>query len=104
MMDISVKKTGKDKSALSLLTITNECTVYNVDEMYKNIKEKLKTNAIDKVLVKDVSNIDLAGVQLLLTLKQELVVKNPNLTFELKIEEDLKDILVKAGLFEIIQN
>ncbi len=104
MEDVKFDYTGKGNTRSATLNINNECSIYNVENIYKNIQEKGKKIRITKVCVNDVSNIDLAGAQLLISLRNKLKIQTPELEFEYKISNDLKKILTNCGLIDIIQN
>ena len=97
---IKVLTSNKNKVTIQIL---NECTINNV----KNVKEEL-ASTVDKlkalsIEVKDNTNIDLAGLQLLYSLKKEFEDSNRNITFLFNLNEDMKSILMNSGFEEFIK-
>jgi len=97
---IKVLTSNKNKVTIQIL---NECTINNV----KNVKEEL-ASTVDKlkalsIEVKDNTNIDLAGVQVLYSLKKEFEDSNRNITFLFNLNEDMKSILMNSGFEEFIK-
>lgn len=98
MKDIKINKSRSKKESAVNITIENECTVNNVEELHKEFVNIIETFETFNIAVKNIVNIDLAGYQLLYSLKKELDEANKNVTFDLQINEDLKSVLDNAGL------
>ena len=102
MENVRFKYEGKNKSKKGILILTQECTIYNIQSIYKYLSGQLEKKEIHKVVVEQVSNIDLAGVQMIIALKKLLKSKNENLEFEMKLDEDLKNIITHCGIHDIL--
>lgn len=104
MEDLIIKYTGKGKAKTANLTFQNECTVFNIESIYEKIIEESKKNKFSTITIKDISNIDLAGVQLFIALQKQFEHDSLNVKFEFILSDDLKNILTNSGFKDIIHN
>lgn len=101
MEDAYIKYSGRGKNKQASIHITNECTVYNVETIYSYLKTNIKGLSVKEVIVENVSNIDLAGAQMLVAFKRLLTEKNNNIKFQLNINDDITKILTNCGFNNI---
>jgi ABC-type transporter Mla MlaB component len=102
--DIYIDHKGSGKKRISTLHICNECTIYNVEKNYSYLKDHLKKEKISKVEISDISNIDLAGLQLLVALKNELIKNNETVTFNYSLDNELQNMLIHCGFKNLFHN
>ena len=72
---------NEQKEGLTLLTIQDEMTIYNVLEQKNTIYPHLKPDHELQIDLSAVSEIDSAGMQLLIFLKNEAIRKQNELSF-----------------------
>jgi anti-sigma B factor antagonist len=72
---------NEQKEGLTLLTIQDEMTIYNVLEQKNTIYPHLKPDHELQIDLSAVSEIDSAGMQLLMFLKNEAIRKQNELSF-----------------------
>tara|TARA_R110001583_G_scaffold27381_5_gene97954 strand:+ start:306 stop:638 length:333 start_codon:yes stop_codon:yes gene_type:complete len=72
---------NEQKEGLTLLTIRDEMTIYNVLEQKNTIYPHLKPDHELQIDLSAVSEIDSAGMQLLMFLKNEAIRKQNELSF-----------------------
>jgi anti-sigma B factor antagonist len=72
---------NEQKEGLTLLTIQDEMTIYNVLEQKNTIYSYLKPDHELQIDLSAVSEIDSAGMQLLIFLKNEAIRKKNELSF-----------------------
>ena len=101
MDDVYIKHSGKGKNRVSSIHLTNECTIYNVEPVYKYLKGNINDLAVKNVIIENVTNIDLAGAQMLIALKKLLLNKNKDVYFQLNISDELKKIITNCGFNNI---
>lgn len=101
---LQIRYSGKGDNKMATVTFKKECTIYNVNNLYQTILESVKIQAVSKIVVKDLSNIDLAGIQLILALKNSVEKYNSNLTLEFTLDSTLEQIILNCGFKELIHN
>ncbi|MFT5852233.1 MAG: anti-sigma B factor antagonist [Colwellia sp.] len=72
---------NEQKEGLTLLTIQDEMTIYNVLEQKNTLSPYLKPDHKLQIDLSAVSEIDSAGMQLLMFLKNEAIRKQNELSF-----------------------
>ena len=72
---------NEQKEGLTLVTIQDEMTIYNVLEQKNTISPHLKPDHELQIDLSAVSEIDSAGMQLLIFLKNEAIRKQSQLNF-----------------------
>ena len=71
----------KDKNGITYIEIKDEMTIYTALEQNNKLSHYLKANQELRIDLSEVSEIDSAGLQILLFLKQEATTKNIILNF-----------------------
>jgi len=104
MNDLHISFSGRGKNKKATVHIKNECTINNVEELHNFLIKKIKNIIVDQVIIENVSNIDLAGLQLLISLRKELKLKNPDVDFQYNIDDELKKLITICGFNEINHN
>ena len=99
-MEKKYLKTSKGKGDKEVsVVIEKDFSINNIMPIKSEFTEILSKNNTINIELKDIENLDLTSVQLLYSLK-----KFPGKKIEIQsnIKEDLKNIIINAGLKEII--
>ena len=90
-----LKKT--DSKALEFI-IENEATIRNEEEFYNLFNSQINNSDNFLIKLKNIKNIDLSFIQLLLSIRKTLNNLNKELTFEIEIIPASLKILNNAGI------
>ncbi len=70
-----------EKNGLCKLAINEDLTIYNIDEVKKEINEKIEKVDTLEIDLENVEEIDSSGIQLLIALKNEFKKNNKKIIF-----------------------
>ncbi len=91
---------GNKKKTAFVLPIGNTLTIGNVSPLYAQIMEHYEEHGNIEIKSESIEQIDLAGIQLIVQLKQ--LGDNFNAHFKLKFNKNTHDLLSKCGFEENI--
>ena len=90
------KKKGK-------LLIGNSLVIDDVKDLQDKFNAVLASSSALTIKSEEISQIDLAGIQLLYNLKNRAIAEGKKIEYKMKIDEDQRALLEKNGFTEIIQ-
>lgn len=80
------------------LKFGGDLVINHIDKMAAEVKQALDTPADVAVSVDDPANIDMTFIQLVIAIKRQTIAAGRKFEISASIKDDLKDLLVKAGL------
>ncbi len=95
-VDIKTKnKINKEKKADVLLQ--KELSINNAEEIKKKLMSALNKHKNINVTLKNIENLDLAGIQLLYSCSRTCRKLNKKVTFNIELPEDIETIVENSG-------
>jgi anti-anti-sigma regulatory factor len=91
--NIKVKKT-KTKNTI---TVEKEFAIFNVKDVKGNIDEALEQNKKLVLDMKDMDNLDLTAIQLILALKEKAKDYKKGIEINISLTEQMNQILINSG-------
>jgi ABC-type transporter Mla MlaB component len=104
MEDLKISYKGKGRNKTATITFNNQLTVFNVEKVFITLTESVNTEMVDQVEVNNLSNLDLAGLQLLIALKNKLKQTNKQIGFSFHIDSNMQDVVTHCGFTDIFNN
>jgi len=92
----------KDEKRVNIV-LENELTIYTVENIKNEIYKTFKDYDIIDFKLKKVNNIDLTFIQLFYSLKETALIQNKQVSFDVKIQDDLKLLLSNSDLKKIFR-
>jgi len=89
------------KNTTEEIIIENELTVYNINDIYRKIKSTAKKHENIHIELKNIRQIDVAGIQLIKAVKN---MENNNISVNCILEEKMEQLLKKTSLKETLIN
>ena len=88
---------NKQKSNTKTIKIENELSLNNVSNVRELLIKTLKEKDDLTLNLKNINNIDLAGIQLIVSLKSYVEKNNKKLTLNLELNDESKELLLNSG-------
>lgn len=88
-------KTNKEKKADVLLQ--GELSIYNAEEIKKKLISAVNKHKNINVTLKNIENLDLAGIQLLYSCSKTCSKLNKKVTFNIELPRDIETIIENSG-------
>ncbi len=97
---LEVLKPKKGEPSKAILYIDDELSFINADQIKQDILSHLKD--FDHLLIQaNIAHLDLTGVQLLYSIKKSCETFNKQVTYNVKMNEELKDLINRSGFKEL---
>jgi ABC-type transporter Mla MlaB component len=87
------------KKTIKNIEIINELTVYNVKELYNEIKKHISRNNHIQLDLKEIRQLDITGIQLIHALKS---IPGKTIEVNCTLEESLDKLLTKTSIKETL--
>lgn len=100
--DLSILPSRKKGENKVTITFSNELTVNNVEDLTDELRSSLGEYDETTIKINNISNIDLAGLQLILSLKKHIEESNRKVNLDFDLTEDSAQIINNAGFKSII--
>ena len=94
----------KNKADKLTLKFSGSLVINYIEEITKEVKEKMDMSKAIHVNIANPENIDLTFIQLVMSIQKTCINKNIEFTVSAKIKEDQKLLLTNAGFNSIISN
>ena len=94
----------KKKQDNLTIKFSGNLVINYIEEIAKEVKEKLDMSKPVHVDIANPENIDLTFIQLVISIQKTCNSKNIDFTASAKIKEELKLVLTNAGFTSIISN
>jgi hypothetical protein len=99
---IDILKEKKGEPRKGVLTLENELTFANSKELLKNYISNI--DKFDNLVMQgNIESIDLTGIQAIYSIRKSLVAKNKSLAIGIKINEESKNLILRAGFKELFE-
>jgi len=99
---IEILKEKKGEPRKGILTLENEQTFANAKELLENYRSNL--NKFDNLVIQgNIDYFDLTGIQALYSIRKSLLANNKTLALGIKVNEETKNIISRAGFKEIFE-
>lgn len=86
------------------INITGELTIDTVENMIVDINPVTDKFQSFKIVLNDITNIDLSGIQFLISLKKTIKANEKIVEFQMNLSEKFNTLLKSTGLFSLIIN
>jgi MFS superfamily sulfate permease-like transporter len=97
---LEIPKPKKGEPAKAILYIDDELSFINADEIKLDILKHL--NEFDQLLIQaNIAHLDLTGVQLLYSIQKSCETFNKQVTYNIKMNEELKNLISRSGFKEL---
>jgi MFS superfamily sulfate permease-like transporter len=97
------KSFKKDETIKAILSIDDELSFINAPNIATEIQKHL--NEFDQLNINaSLAHIDLTGIQLLYSIKKSCENNQKKVNFNIKISQEQKDLILKAGFNELFES
>lgn len=97
---LEIHNSKKGEPSKAILYIDDELSFINAEQIRQDIVSNLKE--FDQLLIQaNIAHLDLTGVQLLYSIKKSCEALKKEVTFNIKMNEDLKNLIERAGFKEL---
>ena len=90
-----------NKKGLTEAVFSGQLTINNIDKIVENVKTNLKKGNALKITSKDIENIDITFVQLLLSLVKTGKTEGFDVKIAVELPDEQKQLLSNAGFSEL---
>lgn len=87
-----------DNAGVTELTCTGNLIINHIEKIYGELQESLSTDNSVSVVIDDPENLDITFVQLVMAIKKSVTEKGHTFSIKTKLKDDLKQLVLKAGL------
>ena len=97
------QKKTRQKQHSGTLQIEEELTIGNVEKIRDTLLQEMDKHEIEEINFKNVTQIDLSGLQLIESLKKSFTLKGKELKIRLDLSPEYIDILINTGFSNYIK-
>ena len=88
----------------SELILVGDLTIDHVAKIYDNMVQNMNKSTIERIRLKDVVNIDMSVIQVIISLMNKQSQENKKVVIVNELEEPLFDLLQKAGIDQVFSS
>ena len=97
---LEILKPKKGEPAKAILYVDDELSFINAAQIKDEILHKLKE--FDQLIIQaNIAHLDLTGVQLLYSIRKSCETFNKQVTYNIKMNEELKNLVARSGFEEL---
>jgi hypothetical protein len=98
---LEIPKVKKGEPVKAILFIDDELSFINAVQIREDILNNL--NQFDSINIQaNIVHLDLTGVQLLYSIKKTCETLNKGITYNIKMNEELKYLIARSGFIELV--
>jgi anti-anti-sigma regulatory factor len=99
---LEIPKVKKGEPVKATLYVDDELSFINASEIQEDILKHVKDDFDQLNIQASLVHLDLTGIQLLYAIKKTCETFNKEVTFSLKMNEELKTLISRAGFKELL--
>jgi len=99
---LEIPKVKKGDPIKATLYVDDELSFINAAEIQEDILKHIKKDIDQLNIQASLVHLDLTGIQLLYSIKKTCETLNKHVTFNLRLNEDLKTLISRAGFKELL--
>jgi anti-anti-sigma regulatory factor len=97
---LEILKPKKGESVKAILYVDDELSFINAAQIKDDILKQI--DKFDQLIIQaNLVHIDLTGVQLLYSIRNSLKILNKQVTYNIKMNEELRDLIIRTGFKEV---
>lgn len=93
---LSIKLNNKINSVE--INISGELTIDTVEDIIKDINPAIDKFQSFVINVNDIDDIDLPGIQFLISLEKTIIANDKNIEFKINLKDKFKNVIERTGL------
>ena len=98
---LEIPKVKKGEPIKATLLVDDELSFINAEEIQEDILKHIKS--IDQLVIQaSLVHLDLTGIQLLYAIRKTCEANKKQVTFNLRMNEELKTLISRAGFKELL--
>jgi anti-anti-sigma regulatory factor len=99
---LEIPKVKKGEPVKATLYIDDELSFINASEIQDDISKHVKDDFDQLSIQASLAHLDLTGIQLLYSIKKTCETLNKEVTLSLKMNDELKTLITRAGFKELL--
>lgn len=99
---LEIPKVKKGETIKATLYVDDELSFINAAEIQEDILKHVKDDFDQLNIQASLVHLDLTGIQLLYAIKKTCETFNKQVTFSMKMNEELKTLITRAGFKELL--
>ena len=95
---VHINYTDADNTAAARISLSGEITVNHISEVKSKLITAMQKSLSLRVVLKDITGLDLAGIQLLISLRDTSRVEQKPIAFDITLPSHIDALITKTGL------